>query len=36
VLFGDRHLRHELLSYKDYYNGTKLCREMFDEICARR
>jgi hypothetical protein len=23
VVFGERHLRHVLLSYKDYYNGTR-------------
>jgi transposase InsO family protein len=23
VLFGERHLRHVLLSYKDYYNGMR-------------
>jgi hypothetical protein len=22
VVFGERHLRHVLLSYMDYYNGT--------------
>ena len=23
VVFGERHLRHLLLSYMDYYNGTR-------------
>jgi hypothetical protein len=23
VVFGERHLRHVLLSYKDYYNSTR-------------
>jgi hypothetical protein len=23
VVFGERHLRHVLLSYMDYYNGTR-------------
>jgi hypothetical protein len=23
VVFGERHLRHVLLSYKDYYNATR-------------
>jgi hypothetical protein len=23
VVFGERHLRHVLLSYMDYYNGTQ-------------
>jgi hypothetical protein len=23
VVFGERHLRHALLSYMDYYNGTR-------------
>jgi hypothetical protein len=23
VVFGERHLRHALLSYKDYYNATR-------------
>jgi transposase InsO family protein len=23
VVFGERHLRHMLLSYMDYYNGTR-------------
>jgi hypothetical protein len=23
VVFGERHLRHVLLSYKDYYNGSR-------------
>jgi hypothetical protein len=23
VVFGERHLRHVLLSYKDYYNTTR-------------
>jgi hypothetical protein len=23
VVFGERHLRHLLLSYLDYYNGTR-------------
>jgi hypothetical protein len=23
VIFGERHLRHVLLSYKDYYNGMR-------------
>jgi hypothetical protein len=31
VVFGERHLRHVLLSYMDYYNGTRTHYRIVDK-----
>jgi transposase InsO family protein len=36
IVFGERHLRHVLLSYKDYYNATRIHLSLNKDAPVRR